>query len=68
VVAAIASVPLVISLVNTWETLSLSLIGAGLTLLAVVVLMNKVCGEKSIAKQVATYGFLTGNISSAVAL
>jgi len=68
VVAAIASIPLVISLVNTWETLSLSLIGAGLTLLAVVVLMNKVCGEKSIAKQVATYGFLTGNISSAVAL
>ena len=68
VVAAIASIPLVISLANMWETLSFSLIGAGLTLLAVAILMKKACLDDSIKKQVALYGFLTGNISSAVAL
>ncbi|NLA11285.1 MAG: hypothetical protein GX883_04075 [Firmicutes bacterium] len=68
VVAAIASIPLVITLANLWETLLLSLGGAGLTLLAVNLLMGRVCREKNIGRQAAMFGFLTGNISSSIAL
>lgn len=68
IVAAIVSIPLVITLANLWETLLLSLGGAGLTLLAVNILMGRVCREKNIGRQAALFGFLMGNISSSIAL
>lgn len=68
VVVAIASIPLAISTVHPWETLALSLTGAGAVLLAVRILMEKVCQDRSIGRQVALFGFLTGNISTSVAL
>lgn len=68
VVAAIASIPLVVSTSNLWEMLILSLLGAGLTLFTLRTLMVKAYREENVGKQVALYGFLTGNISSSVAL
>lgn len=68
VVAAIVSIPLALSRVNPWEILLLSLIGAVLTLFAVKLLLEKVYRDRDLEKQVALYGFLTGNISSALAL
>lgn len=68
IVAAVASIPLVISLANLWETLFLSLAGAGLTLLAVNMVMGRVCRDRDIGRQAALFAFLTGTISSSVAL
>lgn len=68
VVAAIVSIPLALSRVNPWEILLLSLAGAVLTLFAVKLLLEKVYRDGDLEKQVALYGFLTGNISSALAL
>lgn len=68
IVAAIVSIPLAISTVNPWEILLLSFVGAILTLFAVKLLLEKVYRDRDLEKQVALYGFLTGNISSALAL
>ena len=68
VVAAIVSIPLVISRNYPWEILLLSLGGAVLTLFAVKLLLARVYRDSSLDSQVALYGLLTGNISSALAL
>ena len=68
IVAAIVSIPLVISASHLWETLLLSLGGAVLTLFAVKLLLEKGCRDSSLDSQVALYGLLTGNVSSALAL
>lgn len=68
VVAAIASIPLVISLGNMWETLCFSVAGAVLILLMIKLIMERIYQEKNVAKQVALFGFLTGNISSSLVL
>lgn len=68
VVAAIISIPLVISRVHLWEILTLALIGAALTFLLVPLSTRLMFSEESLARQVALFAFLTGNISSSVAL
>jgi ESS family glutamate:Na+ symporter len=59
---------LVITLANLWETLLLSLGGAGLTLLGVNLVLGRVCRERNIGREAALFGFLTGTISSSIAL
>lgn len=68
IVAAIVAIPLVIVPMYQWEIILLSLLGAVLTLTVVKLLLEKVYGEKGLDKQLALFGFLTGNISSALAL
>ncbi len=68
IVAAIAAIPLVITLANLWETLLLSLGGAGLTLLGVNLVLGRVCRERNIGREAALFGFLMGTISSSIAL
>ncbi|MFY9114875.1 MAG: hypothetical protein WAO23_06505 [Dethiobacteria bacterium] len=68
VVAAIVSIPLVISSVSIWAILILATVGAVLTMLAVMWLSRTVFKNESIERDVALFGFLSGNISSSIAL
>jgi ESS family glutamate:Na+ symporter len=68
VVAAIVSIPLIISTVNIWAILILATVGAVLTMLAVMWLSRAVFKNESVERDVALFGFLSGNISSSIAL
>ncbi len=68
VVGAIVSIPLFISAAHFWETLLLALLGGLLMLLIVPLLARFIFGEKNLREQAALFGFLTGNITSGVAL
>lgn len=68
VVAAVVSIPLIISNVNIWAILILATVGAVLTMLAVMWLSRAVFKNESIERDVTLFGFLSGNISSSIAL
>ena len=68
VVAAIVSIPLIISTVHLWETLALVIIGAVITLFVVMWLCRILLGDGSVERNALIFGFVTGNISSSVAL
>ena len=69
VVAAIASIPLVISSIRLWETLTLVLVGAVATYFFVIFLSRLLYKEEDcIERRAALFGFVTGNISTSVAL
>jgi len=68
VVAAIVSIPLVVSSIHLWETLAIVIIGGLITLGAVIWLSRKLFGTRNLEREAALFGFVSGNISSSVAL
>ena len=66
--AAVASIPLVISSIHAWAIILLSLLAAFLLLILVPRVTEKIYGSSSLEKELVTYGFLTGNITSSLAL
>jgi len=68
IVAAVASIPLVISSIHAWAIILLSLLAAFLLLILVPRVTEKIYGSSSLEKELVTFGFLTGNITSSLAL
>ncbi len=68
IVSAIIAIPLVISAVLIWEVLALALIGGVCMLLLVPLLSRMIFGDNQLPQQAALFGFLTGNITSGIAL
>lgn len=68
VVGAIMAIPLFVSSVLIGEVLLLALLGGLLMFFAVPLLARMIFGEKNLLQQAALFGFLTGNVTSGVAL
>lgn len=68
VVGAIVAIPLFISAFHIWEILLLALLGGLLMFFMVPLLAGLIFGEKNLLQQAALFGFLTGNVTSGVAL
>lgn len=68
VVTSVASIPLIIYRSYWIEVLALSVIGAVATLLAVFWLSSKMHDDFSLERALATFGLITGNMSTGLAL